>query len=1143
MKFRGLLRILSLRRLARCALLLLALTLPAAASADPSPAPAPALALQVSTQPTSLTPAAEGQQYEILLTNIGAAASNGTITVTDTLPAGITTAAQARGGDPEVGEWSCTPGAGLSTLTCTFPEPVAAFAQAPVLVIPLAASEPAEAPAVNQTHVSGGGAVAASTATASPVEATLPFGLAGLHEYVTAPDGTPDSTAGAHPYAFTMAADLNTVDRVTPEAHLEPTSVKDVKDVIFDLPPGFLASALATPTCTFAQLGAFEGCPRDTRIGHLFSLPRGSSTSVNSPLFNMVPERGVPAEFGFVDGLHSTHALYAGVAPTQAGYVLRVTLRELPQIALTGLIATIYGDPAAADESGEAPRALLTNPARCGEATVTTVHLDSWQAPGAFLDNGTPAGEPQIEGPNWVTGTSTSSPQPLTGCQELRFQPSSFTAKPDTTAADAPTGLTVLLQTPQSDSPLNLATPPLRDIRLALPTGLTIDASAAGGLQSCSEAQVGWIGRTLTDFTPAAPACPQASTIGSVEAQTPLIAGTLHGSLYLAAQGQNPLGALLGAYLVIDDPTTGVVVKIAGELRTDPVTGQITALFTELPQLPLSDLRLRFFGGERGLLATPQACGTFTTSTDLGAWSAPESGPDATPSDSFPILSGCSGAFAPSLLAGTISNEAGSYSPFTLTLSREDPEQQLAGIVAQAPPGMLAKLASIPMCPDAQASDGTCPAGSQVGHASVTTGVGPNPYPLTGGRVYLTGPYNGGPFGLSIVLPALAGPFDLGNIVIRASLRFDPANGQITIVSDQLPQMIDSAEGLRSGIPADLRTISLSLDRPEFTVNPTSCEPMSVKASITGAQGAIATPTVRFQAADCAKLKFTPTVTASTSSRTSLENGATLHLSIAYPHATSGTQAAIEQANFQLPRALPARLSTIQHACLHSVFVVNPAACPPGSVIGTATVRTPLLTTPLSGPVYFLSNGAALFPEAVIVLQGDGLAVELHGRTSIDNHTRVTSAMFEDIPDVPLEEIAVTLPQGPHSEFVANLPGYAKASMCGQQLALPSVLKAQNGMELRRSVPVQVTGCPSAIALAAHSLRGSALTLRVYVPGRGRLIVRANGLGAASKRATGQDLLTVTLHAKRSGRLRTRVWLNFAPAHGAKQSKTLMLDL
>ena len=267
-----------------------------------------------------------------------------------------------------------------------------------------------------------------------------------------------------------------------------------------------------------------------------------------------------------------------------------------------------------------------------------------------------------------------------------------------------------------------------------------------------------------------------------------------------------------------------------GRLETNPETGQITGRFDENPQLPFSEFELRFFGGSRGELATPQSCGTFTTSSDLMPWSAPDSGPDATPSDSFAISSNCALGFDPSFSAGTTNIQAGAFTPFTLTVARQDGEQHLSGLTVTTPPGLLGVLKSVVQCPEPQASQGTCGPQSLIGETTVSSGVGPEPFLVKNGRVYLTGPYNHGPFGLSIVIPAVAGPFNLGNVVVRSSIRINPVTAQVTVVSDSLPLMVNSIEGLQSGIPADTRTVNVTINRPGFEFNPTNCSPLSITA-------------------------------------------------------------------------------------------------------------------------------------------------------------------------------------------------------------------------------------------------------------------------------------------------------------------------
>jgi hypothetical protein len=539
---------------------------------------------------------------------------------------------------------------------------------------------------------------------------------------------------------------------------------------------------------------------------------------------------------------------------------------------------------------------------------------------------------------------------------------------------------------------------------VTFPEGMTVDPSSAQGLAACSAAQIGWQGGTPENFNATPPACPEASKIGSLELETPLIPGRLEGAIYLAAQNENPFASVIATYVVVDDPTTGVVLKIAGELKSNPTTGRLTAYFPENAQLPFSDLKLHFFGGPRAELATPQSCGTFTTTSDLEPWSAPDSGPNAEPFDTFTISEGCVNGFSPTFTAGSTNLQAGAYSDFVASFSREDTDQDLAGLSVTLPPGLLANIGSVPQCSEAQiaearADTGECPTSSKVG--TVTAGAGPGPSPLfVTGNAYLTGPYNGGAYGLAVVVPAVAGPFYLGNVVVRQSLRINPITAQATDVSDPFPTFLDpvGSNGQTTGIPIDLRRVDVDINREAFVFNPTSCEHLGVDGTITSTQGLSKTVESPFQIANCFSLKFQPTIQVSTAGHASKADGASLFFKIAYPRGAMGSDSWFKEAKFDLPIQLPARLTTLQKACMAATFETDEAACPPASLIGHAVVHTQVLPVPLEGPVYFVSYGGAKFPEAVLVLKGDGVTVDLHGETFINNKTGVTSATFYTPP-------------------------------------------------------------------------------------------------------------------------------------------------
>jgi len=681
--------------------------------------------------------------YQVTVRNAGSRPTEGAVTVADTLPAGLTVVqvrffwSGAGANRSDLSGFLCEPGA--VPVRCHWPAALNPDETLEMYVY-VKVQPGAAASLTNTAGVSGGGAGEAS-ASVQNTNGSSPalFGVGAFGSLITGVDGAPDTQAGAHPYEFTTTFALNSVFRRNPENGnvVGVTSVQDVKDAMVDLPVGFAGSVLAAPMCTLAQLASFGHCPPDTRIGHVLKLPPGFGTAVDSPIWNIVPERGVAAEFGYVDSLNGSHVLYASVVPTPAGYVLRTTSPDVPQVALDNIVASIYGNPAVRNEGGNTPVAFFTDPADCsGEPLRGAIHVDSWQSPGGYNADGSPAfGEP-----NWASATAESPP--VTGCDLLHFS-GSISVQPESSVAAGPSGLNAELRIPQNENPEALATPPLRKAVVVFPAGVSVDPSAAGGLAVCSEAQAGISPAGVPNA--AAPSCPEASKVGSVEVSTPAVAGVLQGSLYLAAQNENPFHTLLAGYIVVDDPVTGVLMKIPGRLDGDPVTGQLTATFAESPQFPFSDLKLHLFGGPRAPLVMPAACGTYTTSAVLTPWSAPDSGPPTQAQDSFKVDTGCTNGFAPGFAAGTTDNQAGAFSPFTATFSRGEAEQDIAGVSLTNPPGLLGILRGVERCPEPQASQGACGPNSLIGHASAAAGAGPDPFWVQGGRVFLTGPYKGAP--------------------------------------------------------------------------------------------------------------------------------------------------------------------------------------------------------------------------------------------------------------------------------------------------------------------------------------------------------------------------------------------------------------
>jgi hypothetical protein len=636
----------------------------------------------------------------------------------------------------------------------------------------------------------------------------------------------------------------------------------------------------------------------------------------------------------------------------------------------------------------------------------------------------------------------------LDGCNRLPFEPSIAVA-PDAPAGSTPTGLNVGIHVPQDSllSPTGLAESTVKDTTVTLPVGVALNPAAADGLESCSEGQIAL-------EVHAFPSCPESSKVGTVEIKSPLLPNALTGDVYLAAQNANPFGSLVAMYIVAQDPVSGTLIKVAGEVKLDPVTGQVVSTFDNTPQLPFEDLKLHFFGGSRAPLGTPALCGVYTTMTSIEPWAGNE---PATPSSTFNITSGPNGSacqsplpFDPSMTGGTTSIQAGGFTPFTMTVSREDGQQSIKTFQLHMPPGLSGLLTGVELCGEAQADAGTCGPNSLIGETIVSVGLGGNPFSVTGGKVYITGPYEGAPFGVSVVVRAKAGPYDLGNVIVRGTIMVDPITAALTVTIDgsgpyKIPTILD-------GIPLQIKHINFTTTRPGFTFNPTNCDPLSVTGSMSSTEGAVAPLSVPFQVTNCAVLAFKPGFKVSTQGKTSRANGASLNVKLTYPKAAFGSQANVKSVKVDLPKQLPSRLTTLQKACTAAQFQTNPAGCPPASIVGHATAITPLIPVPLTGPAYFVSYGGAKFPELVIALQGYGVTLDVHGETFI-NKAGITSSTFHTIPDAPVGSFELTLPEGKYSALAAN------GNLCKSKLVMPTLFVAQNGAVIKQNTPISATGC------------------------------------------------------------------------------------
>ena len=1028
-------------------------------------------------------------EYMITLTNVGTEPTNGPVSIADALPKDLIPInmvganLKTHPGSTANGfGWSCNP----ATTTCTYSEPVEAGATLAV-ILELEVEEgvtPGEI--TNVVHVTGG--AAAPVATSEPL--TLPntvegpfgrFGIAAFGFAAHDAGGGVDTQAGDHPPSVTTTVDLNTGIESRLSGARIFASAEPPKDLVVYLPLGLLGNPTAAARCTelqlVAQAEAYDKteCPSASRLGTvtLFSESGVESSaalegSSVTDLYNMRPETGYPGQLG-LKVLGKAIQAYISLVHTSAGYALRVATPGIPRaINVEGLAFTLFGDPRVADGETDSSQTFFTNPGNCGGGSLNArAEVDSWAAPG-----------------EWARAQSTAFPA-ITGCNLLQFEPT-IAMHPELTQAEAPTGTEIKIKIPQSpgEFPI-LATPQLKNITMTLPAGMTISPGGGDGLTGCEATGPNGIDipTDLPNGASRAPTevgegeaigadgmshlvpghCPPSSQIGTVEFATPVLESPLEGRIYIAQPacgGTGPSectaadaadGRLFGLYL--EAARSGLVVKLKGSVSVDPTTGRLTARFLENPQLPVSEVTLRIKGGGRAPLANPRQCGAATLSGDLAPWSSPIT-PDALPTASFPVdWNGAGGpcpatpAFAPTLEAGSTSPIADHFGALTLTVARGDRQQDLARLQVKLPAGLLGMIGKVPLCEEPHAAQGTCPEASNVGSVWAAAGSGAQPL-WVHGSVYVTGPYEGAPFGLSIVVPAVAGPFNLGDVVVRSRIDVDEATSALTVTSDPLPQF-------RDGVPLRIQKLNIAVDREGFIFNPTNCEGKRIETTLESTQGAEAKPSVPFAVEGCKNLPFKPTFKVSTQAKTSEANGASLDVKIA----SGAGQANLRSVAVSLPRQLPSRLTTIQQACPEATFAQNPALCPAGSDVGTAKAVTPVLNVPVAGPVYIVSHGGAAFPNLVVILQGQGVRLDLTGDINISKQG-ITSSSFPSAPDAPISSFELKLPEGSHSVLAATLLAEAAHSLCAIALAMPTTIVGQNGARMKQSTKIAVTGCP-----------------------------------------------------------------------------------
>ena len=950
--------------------------------------------------------------YQVTLRNVGDTNVDGSpYTVTARLPAGIT---GVDASDP-LSNFSCPGALGASVIVCTGSAGIGPQRNAVIAIN--AQIDPGASGVLNASFSAVGGGSVAEAETVDPVRISselLSFGIDGFDARVDADaTGTPLTQAADHPYAAVAAFDVNT--HTDPHPALGPRrSVEPPKSAIVTLPAGIVGDPSGVSQCTAPELANTAAidpqplCAATSQVGTI--VVRESRVELGPlPVFNMVPPPDAPARFGFNVG-GAVVLLDATVTHAAGEYQLVVRGNDLSEgLSLVGSTFVFWGVPSDPSHdpqracpgqsnpassgptcSSGAPReAFLRNPTACtapGVGLDTSLRMDSWEHPGAFTEAiSTSHLSPGFPFARFDWG----QPQGPDGCARVPFDPA-FSANPLAGAkAATPGSMAFDITLPQSSDPDLIGQSDLKKATVTLPLGMRVSPASADGLQACSSAQI-----ALDSDGDAS--CPDASRLGTVTIDTPLLNVPVTGYVYLARPFDNPFDSLIAIYLVAK--ARGVVLKLPGQVRMDPDTGQITTTFDDNPQLPFSRLHLEFKTGPRTPLVMPSRCGVLTTHAVLEGWNG-----RVVPLDSSFTLTEngkgqpCPPKFLPGFRAGTSSNGAGTSAPFLLQLTREDEDQDLAGITVHLPRGLTGKPAAVSLCGEAAARAAACPDSTRVGSVTVGAGAGSNPFYITNGRAYFTGPYKGAPFGLEIVVPAIAGPFDLGNVTVRQALYIDKHDATVRVVSDPLPTILQ-------GIPLDVRDVRVTLDRSDFIVNPTSCAEKRIDGTVQSTAGAVANVSDRFQAAECSGLKFAP--------RMALSAGSAGHTgrNAVVPFSTTlrmpSRNANLKYVRVTLPKTINARLTVINRACTRVQYEAGRCE---NARAGTASARTPLLRDPLRGNVYFVKNGHPL-PDLFVALRGQ-VEFDLIGRITIPQ-SKYLATTFDAIPDVPVSSFTLSLVSG-----------------------------------------------------------------------------------------------------------------------------------
>jgi hypothetical protein len=1154
---------------ALCAVLCL---VPAAQAAGPQ------LSVSLTHDPATFQRGDLDAVVSMTVSNVGDAPTGGPVSTTITLPVGLQLRFHRDGQCPSV--QSVNAGA---PFTCTTSGPLAPGDSQTVTASLTVAADAASELTTSVT------ASAASTPDVTaedhiPVMDRRPFGALDFTARSLDSAGNDDTAAGGHPYEATTSFAFNTFRGDTTNISIpgQDIPVEQVRNIWVELPPGFVGAASAAARCPLSKLAQFSpDCPPSSRVGTVTLTT--ALRDFPDPLYNMMPEQGYPAGFAFKFSNQAVVS-YPQLRPRGEGYGLNVTVPGASRFKILRVSVTLYGVPSqhpglfGALPFGGPPIPFLSNQSDCLDAQPTTkIYVDSWEHPARMRSDGTP----DLSDPNWKS--SSAPAPPITGCDrpELAslFKPT-IANRPTpngvgTPQADTATGYQVDLDFPQPNDPTDPnatfdpsipSPPPLKDTTVVLPPGVAINPSSADGLDGCSDLASDPSGDQvdLDSINPVT--CPEASKIGAVVATTPLLAAhdpdtdavtgaePIDGDIYLIKPhlgDLDPAGNRDGTFRVLiqlESERYGLNVKLPGVVVANRTTGQLTATFTDNPPLPVKNLELTFKTGDRSPLVNPITCGSATTNATFTPWSRAGTRtdglqvlgtPDATASSAFDVSWDGRGAacptklpFAPTMDVGILNRAAGGSSPFSFDLSvRKDREDFATGLSVTLPGGLLAAVKNVPLCTNEDANSGTCPAASRVGSATVAAGAGDHPFYLSNQPVWLTGPYNGGPYGLVIAVHAKAGPFDLGNVIVRQSLRLDLNDTHVTVVSDPLPTV-------RDGVPLRVRKIHVDIDRPGFMRAPTSCDAKTIGANVTSQGGASVSLSQNFQVTGCDKLPFTPKLLVKLTNSTQTKVGG--HPGFDALVTQKPGEAALQSATVTLPLALALDPDNAVSDTLCEFTDGLNDRCPETSVIGSVTAVSPLLKTPLTGKVYFVKNirisstGRAIrtLPTLLVALRGE-INVDLRAQTSVPDNKHLVST-FPLIPDAAISSFSLHLNGGKKGILIVT-DGHDTCKDSDDPF-FSGV--GQNGKRVDNSTAM-VVECPLALSRTFTST-----SVKVKVSGIGAGTVTVSGTGVKTTKRTIASATSATITAKLTAKGRqlrrqgrdVRVKVSFLPK-GTKKAR------